>query len=155
MKFYGKAKKGMLEMSPEQKELRYQYLSNLKASDLIEETLKKYRSPKSQKQLGAWWGLFCKVVLAEFDDRGWDTSYIFKLDKPTGIGISSELLKEFLYAMCPSYNDLGERITMRGMDTLQMAGFFEQCRNFAASQWSINVPEPDPNWKNKDKDDKE
>jgi len=149
MKFYGQSRNGTLAMSPEQKESRCRYLANFKVDDIIEETLKKHRNQKSQRQLGAWWGLFCKTVLAEFNDRGWDTSYIFKLTKPTGIGISKELLKEFMYAMCPSYNDPGERTTMSGMNTLQMAGFFDDCRNFAASQWSIVVPEPDPKWREK------
>lgn len=152
MKFFGQARNGVLVMSPEQKESRQRYLIAFKEDDIIEENLKKHRNQKSQKQLGAWWGLFSKIVIAEFDDRGWDTSYIFRLDKPTGIGISKDLLKEFMYAMCPTYDDNGNRITMRKMNTLQMAGFFDDCRNFAASQWSIYVPEPDPNWKNKIKD---
>ena len=150
MKFYAHpTEDGRLRMSSEQTMSRWQFLPSFKPEDVIEETLKKYHQPKSRKQLGAWFGLFCKIVLAEFDDRGWDTSYIFRLDKPTGIGISVDLLKEFMYAMRPAYNDAGDRITIRNMDTTKMAQFFDDCRNWAASQWSITVPEPDPRWREK------
>ncbi len=149
MKFSGIVTKGRLTLSREQKTLRQQFLNSLEGKPFVEE-LKRYRQKKSSKQLGAWFGLFGKIVLAEFEDRGIDTSYIFKLDKPTGIPISVGVLKEYMYSVCPTYNDSGNKITIRDMDTIQMAGFFDNCRNFAASQWDIYVPEPDPNYKNKD-----
>ena len=140
---------GQLKMSPEQAAQRKLYLSSFKLDDVIEETLQKYRQPRSHKQLGAWFGLFSKTVLAEFDDRGWDTSYIFNLENPTGIEITTDLLKQYMYAKCPAFDDNGNQITMRNMNTLKMAKWFDDCRNFASSQWSIYVPNPDPKWKDK------
>ena len=150
MKFSGLIQKGKLALSKEQKTLRQQFLNTLEGKPFVEE-IKRYRQKKSNKQLGAWFGLFAKRVLAEFEDRGYDTSYIFKLDKPTGIPISTNVLKDYMYSVCPSYDDNSKRITIRDMDTLQMAKYFDECRNFAASQWSIYVPEPQKDWKKYEK----
>jgi hypothetical protein len=46
-------------------------------------------------------------------------------------------------------NDEGERITLSKADTSQASKFFEDIRAFAASQWSVNIPDPDPDWKRK------
>ena len=149
MKFFAQIRNGELAFSGEQNELRDQHLRSFKPEDIVIETLTKHRLKRRSKQLGAWFGLFSKMVLAEFEDRGWDTSYIFKLPQPTGNPISEGLLKDYMYAMCPTYDKEGNSITMRKMDTGQMAKFFDECRNFAASQWCVNVPEPDKDWKKK------
>lgn len=137
-------------MSPEQKVQEKRYLSTFKPSDVIKKTLEKYHQPKSNKQLKTWWGLFCKIVLAEFNDRGKDTGDVFNIDKPTGIEISKELLKDWMYILCPTYDDEGHRVTMSDMNTMQMAKFFDDCRKFASSQWSIYIPEPDKEWHEKE-----
>lgn len=149
MKFPGTIQNGRIKRANTVNELRKQYLSSLKDGTIIIEEIKKFHTHKTKRQLGAWWGLFSKTVLTNFENRGWDTSYFFGLEKPTGIGISSGLLKDYMYSICPSYNEEAKRITMRDMNTIQMATFFNNCRNFAASQWSIYVPEPDKNWKSK------
>jgi hypothetical protein len=150
MKFYANIQSGKVAMSLEQESLWAQHLNTYKSTDLIQIEVKKYRAPKSRNQLGAWFGLFANMVCAEFDSRGWDTSYVFTLDKPTGIGIKPDLLKDWMYSLCPVYAD-GKPIRMSddAMTTEKMAEFFDNCRNFAASQWSIFVPEPDPKWKEK------
>ena len=147
MKFYFHVQNGKRTMKPEQARLEQQFLATLKPTDLVEADYHKYRQPRSQKQLGAWFGLFSKVVLAEFEDRGIDSGYLFGLNKPTGIAVSKGLLKDYMYAVCPCYNDDGKRITMsEPMNTIQMAQFFDDCRNWAATQWFIYVPDPDPHW---------
>ena len=148
MKFTGMVTNGELVLSSEQKALRQQFLDTMTGKAFVEE-IKRYRQKKSSKQLGAYFGLFAKTVLAEFEDRGIDTSYIFKLDKPTGIPISTGVLKDYMYSVCPTHDDKDNQITIRDMDTIQMAGFFDECRNFASSQWSIYVPEPDKDYKRK------
>ena len=151
MKFYGIAREGHFLVRTALIQARKEFLSNIKDETLLIEDLKIYRPAKSQKQLGAWFGLFCKIVLTEFSDNGWDTSLLLKLDKPTGIEVSEGLLKEYMYSVCPMHNENGRRITMsdNDCDTIIMAKFFDDCRNFASSQWSIFVPEPDPKWREK------
>lgn len=147
MKFFGAIHNGEPVFTQTQRLLRQQYLEKLKDGTPIVEELVRYHKPKSLEQLGAWWGLFSKIILSEFDINGWDTSLLLRLDKPTGIGITAELLKEYMYSVCPIFDDSGKRIGMSKADTKQMAKFFDDCRNFSASQWSICVPEPRRDWR--------
>jgi len=148
MKSVGKIKDGRLLFPAPINEARRQFIARLKDDTTVEETLIVPRSSKTQKQLGAIWGLALANVVQELDYRGYDTSFIFNTPNPTGIGISSDMLCEYMYQVCPTYNEDGKRITLSKMDTAQAAKFFDDCRNFWSS-WSIYVPEPDPQWKEK------
>lgn len=140
MEYTALVKDGKLLYAPDQLAARKEYLQKMEGQ-IVKETLTKHYQAKSNQQLKAWWGLFAKMVISEFDYRGWDTSYLLNLNEPTGIGVSSGLLKDYMYAKCPCYDE-DKRITMSNMNTIQMAKFFDDCRNFAASQWQIVVPEP-------------
>jgi len=124
------------------------FITSIKEGQLVCRETTVYRDSKSQKQLGSFWGLFCRVVLDAWRDIGIDTSYIYRLEKPTGIEVSAEELKLYMYSVCPTLRD-GKRVTMSDMDTQEMASFFDRCLKFASSQWGIYVPEPDKNWKDK------
>jgi hypothetical protein len=145
--FVGTVQKGKMVFSDTQILVRQQALYSLKDGEQIFEQIGRYRQPKSQQQLGAYFGLFCAHVIDAFEDRGWDSSFIFHLDKPTGVEVSVDLLKEYMYSVCPVHDSDGKRITISKMDTSQMAKFFDDCRNWAASQWSIIVPEPQKDWR--------
>jgi hypothetical protein len=149
MEFHGTILKEQLYLSIIQKELRQQFLASLKDGTLIKETLTKRGQNKTYQQVKAFWGMVITMTLAEFDDRGWDTSYLLNMDKPTGIAISKDLLKEYFYAVCPVFDENGKRITLSKMTIEQAMKQFEMVRNFAASQWSIYIPDPDPNWREK------
>lgn len=143
-KYIGTIQGGNFRLSPDQASARQRYLAGQKDGTVVEEVFAKVYALRSQKQLGSWFGLFCQTVLAALSDRGWDTSYIFKLSQPTGIEVTKDLLKEFMYSVCSTKGK-----TMSKMDTKEMAEFFDSCRNFVASQWSIAVAEPDPLYKEK------
>ena len=149
MNSIGRVKDGKLHFSPPINEARRAFIARLKDETLVEETLTVPRLNKSQKQLGAIWGLALATVVQELDDRGYDTSFIFNTPNPTGIGISSDMLCEYMYQVCPTYGEGGKRITLSKMDTAQAAKFFDDCRNFWSSQWQIYVHEPDKDWKSK------
>lgn len=142
MKFIGTVQKGHILLSPEQARQRTALLADMEGK-VAEETIVKHYEAKSNQQIKTWWGLFATIVKTEFDDMGWDTSYFFNLDKPTGIGITTELLKEYMYSVVPIYDEQGKRVTMSKMNTKQMSKFFNDCRNWAATQWYINTPEPE------------
>ncbi len=112
-------------------------------------TMEVVRKSKSGKQLGAIFGLMLTRAAVELADKGWDTSYIYKLDNPTGIEISVDDLKQYFYTVCPIYNEEGIRISLSKSNTKEAAKFFDDCRNYLASQWEIHVPEPDPSYKDK------
>lgn len=133
--------------APAINEERRRYVERLKDGTVIEETLCVPRKDKSQNQLGAHFGLMIANIIAEFDYRGYDTSFLLNTPNPTGNQITTDLLKEYFYNVCPIFNETGQRITIRKANTAEMAKHFDDCRNFAASQWSIYIPEPDRNWR--------
>ena len=148
--FHGIIKNGCYHLSLTQSEQRANWLKNLKEGTLICERISVERKPKTWQQTKTHWGLAVSTILASFSDYGWDTSILLNLPKPTGVEVSSGLLQEYLYAACPTFNEAGERITLSKMDTKQASEFFDAVRNYAASQWSIYIPEPDPNWRDKE-----
>jgi len=147
MKFYPMIQDGELTYAPPIAEQRKKLLEKQKDGTVFEETLTVFRPSKTRKQLGAFWGLAMSIAVAELDDRGYDTSFLLNVPKPTGIAITKDLLCEYLYNVCPIFDEDGKRITLSKANTQQAAKFFDDCRNFMASQWSITIPEPSPLWR--------
>ena len=147
MKFLSQKEDGVLTFAPHIAGQRNQFIDRLKDGETVEETLTVLRPSKTQKQLGAFWGLAMSIAVAELDDRGYDTSFLLNTPKPTGIAITKALLCEYLYNVCPIFDEDGKRITLSKADTQQAAKFFDDSRNFMASQWSITIPEPSPLWR--------
>jgi hypothetical protein len=139
-------------LSVSQKLHRQQYLSKLPSGTSVTEEIKRITQSKTHQQVKTIFGLAMATIKQEFDDRGWGTDMLLNLPEPTGIGVSVNLLKEYFYAVCPIYNEEGQRISLSHKDcsTIVASGFFDEIRNWSASQWSIYIPEPDPDW-NKEK----
>ena len=114
--------------------------------------LKVWRPSKSHQQVKAIFGLALKSIKQEFDDRGWDTSILLRSEMPTGIAVTPTLLKEYLYAVCPIFNDSGEAITLshKDCDTEKTAKFLTDIQAWSATQWCIYIPDPDPSWRSKE-----
>ena len=149
VEFYGTIDDDWINFPGEQEKLMHNYCTETKNGTMVYLRIGKYSAPKTNAQLRAWWGLFAATVITEFNDRGYDTSFILNIDKPTGIPIDRDLLKEYMYNVCPVYDDEGRKIGMSSMSTEQMSKFFDDCRNYVASQWNIFVPEPDKEHKQK------
>lgn len=149
MQFFGTIQQGRLSLSVSQKLHREHYLQNLKDGTPISEEIKPIRQSKTYQQVKTIFGLALATIKQEFDDRGWDTSYLLGLHTPTGIEVTINLLKEYFYAVCPLYSDEGKRITLSHKDctTKVASNFFDDIGSWCASQWSIYIPPPDPNWK--------
>lgn len=105
------------------------------------------RGSKTENQLGAIFGLMLTQAEIILDDRGYDTSFLYNLPDPTGNAITKDALKIFFYNVCPIFNEDGVRITLSKANTKEAAKFFDDVRNYLATQWQIVVPEPDPNYK--------
>ena len=149
MKFFGIKQDGCLVHPSAIAEAKRKFWDRIKDGAEIESVITVKRGDKSQAQLGAIWGLMLAQAVIELEDRGYDTSFLYNLELPTGIGIKSEDLCRFFYNVCPIYNDEGKYITLSKTNTAEAAKFFDDVRNYMASQWSVIVPEPDPNWKDK------
>jgi hypothetical protein len=148
-KFRGQIVDGKLNFPLMQDELRRQCLTSWEGKQIVE-TITIWRPGKSHQQVKAIFGLALSTIKHEFDDRGWDTSMLLRIDTPTGIEVSIEILKAYLYAACPIFDDHGDAITLsnKNCDTTRAAKFFTDITAFAASQWAIYIPDPDPNWRN-------
>jgi len=149
MQFFGIIKQGKITLMQSQNLLREHFLASIRDDTRITETIERDTKPKTYAQVKTIFGLAIAQIVAEFSDRGWDSSMLLNLNKPTGISVSQGLLKEFLYAVCPIYDENDKLITLSKADTRQAAKFFDEIRNYAASQWSIYIAEPNPNWKDK------
>lgn len=146
MKIYGVIQNGVFEASPEQDRIEKHYLSNIKDGTLVERETKKFRQSKTLQQTKAYWGLAITLIETEFKDRGWDTSFLLRLNKETGIACDKDLIYVFLCNACPVFEN-SQRITLSKMSIEQCIKFFENCCAFAATQWNIFIPPPDKNWR--------
>jgi len=148
MEFYATKVNGKLEMPAIQRHFREKFIESIPDGKEVVETVKIVRKSKTKNQLGAHWGLAMRQATTELEDRGYDTSFLLNIDKPTGIGIDEKLLCEYMYNVCPLFNDSGKRITLshKDCDTKIASKFFNDCRDFMASQWAIVIADPDPNW---------
>ncbi len=154
MDFIGIKQDGKLFHPPAIAEQKRKHWDRIKEGAMVKSSLTVQRQDKSQNQLGAIWGLMMAQAVDELDSRGYDTSFILNIPKPTGIAIDKNALCLYFYNVCPIFRDAYKegiwhgqsRITLSKADTKEAAKFFDDVRNFLASQWHIVVPEPDPNW---------
>lgn len=149
MDFYGTKKDGKMVYPPAVAEKKRRYWNNVPEGATVKSSLVVPRKAKSYDQLEMIWGLMIAKAVILLEDGGFDTSYIYNLDKPTGNAIKERPLCNYLYEVCPIYNEDGKRITLSGSDTKQASQFFEECRNHLASKFGIVIQDPDPNWKDK------
>jgi len=144
--FPGIKQNGKFQCPPAIAEQMRIYWARVPEGTRVIKSMKVPRANKSGEQLGAIWGLMIAQAVKALDDYGYDTSFLYNLPKPTGVGITSDDLCMYLYKACPIWSE-GKIITLSKASTSEAAKFFDDARNFIASQWGIHIPEPDPNWK--------
>ncbi len=149
MKFVGTKQAGGMTFSVHQITLRKRYIASLKNGTQLSEEIKPIRKGKTHQQIKTIFGLAIQTILAEFEDRGIGTDELLGLEIPTGNPISQGMMKEYLYAVCPIYSEEGKRITLSHRDctTVCASEFFDAIRNFMASQWSVYIADPNPDWR--------
>lgn len=148
LELHGQAKDGKLVLQQKQYELRREFLLKNEDKNVVE-ILKKEVKQRTYEQLKAHFGLALQTIVDIFDERGWDSSFIYNMEKPTGVPINKAMLQQYFYALYPTYNNKNELITLSHEDftTVKEMELFDAIRNHAASQWSIYIPDPDPNWR--------
>jgi len=124
--------------------LRKRYLTSLTDGTPISEKIEPIRKHKTHQQVKTIFGLAIQTCLDEFEHRGWDTSILLNLDRPTGVEITQGFLKEYFYAVCPIYSEEGKRITLshRKCTTKCASDFIKAIGAWAAAWWEIYIPEP-------------
>jgi hypothetical protein len=101
---------------------------------------------KSQKQLGAMFGLAFKILVEELTEQGQDTSLLWKLPESTGIKITADDLKIYFVQAFPMRDKSGLPKRMSKYTTTEMAQLYEKIQNFSAGQWKVFIPNPDKTW---------
>lgn len=149
MDFHGTIQKGRLTLPAAQKELRMRSLASMKDGTNVRETIVREGRNKTHQQIKTIFGLVIATIIQSFEDNGWDSSILLNTKQPTGVPVTKGLLKEYFYSMCPIENDEGDRITLSKATIEQAMKFIDNTRNWAASQWSIHIQNPDPNWREK------
>ena len=59
------------------------------------------------------------------------------------------MVYDILKKACGGVGDMGETLGLSEMKIDQAAKFFENCRDWAATELQLVIPDPDPNWKEK------
>ena len=130
---------------PTQRELLMRFMATLKDGTHLAVRYVKQSSPRTNKQLAVIFGLVLARIKQAYDDSGWDTSYIFKIDHPTGVGVTVEQLKDYFYSLYPMTGETG-RVTLSNCSKEQASYFLEAVRNHVAP-WGIVIPDPSPGWR--------
>ena len=107
--------------------------------------------PKSNAQLGAFFGLLIASAIEQANDTGMDTSTFLKemvrFDLPSGVGLTKGFLKELFYCLCPMRRG-DRRITLSSATKEEASRFFTECQTILSAH-NIYVPDPDPEWRDK------
>jgi len=148
LELHGQSKDGKFVMSKAQYALKQDFLRKNEGKNVVE-ILKKEVKQRSYEQLKAHFGLALQNIVDTFDERGWDSSFIYNMEKPTGVPVNKAMLQQYFYALYPTINEKGEFITLSHEDftTVKEMEFFDAIRNHASSQWSIYIPDPDQSWR--------
>lgn len=147
---------GQLIFSPETARLKDAYVQKLRESEVILVSIKRVRHAKTLQQLKCHWGLVVGTIRREFADRGMDlATFLNSPTIPDGLEVPTDVIQAVLYATCNDVGENGERRTLSRMSTVEASAFFSKCQNYAASAWGVQIPEPDPAWKEKQENMKE
>jgi len=118
-----------------------QWWNTIKDGTMIQCEYKVFRPQKSHNQVKAHFGLVVEMIRRRMDELGWDICSVLP---------NKEMIHEILKKCCGGVGDNGETMGLSEMDVEQAMRFFENCRTWAATQLSLNIPEPDKNWRDKE-----
>ena len=122
-------------------ELKSSFVQSCKPGQVVRVTLTKTRADKTYQQVKAVWGLIIPITKRALDDAGVDCM---------GVALSKDMVKSILYRFCGAVGDDGEIVPMSSQTVDQASKFFENARQWLASTFNVNVPDPDPEWRAKD-----
>lgn len=95
---------------------------------------------KTHRQVKTHFGLAVTIIRETMIEKGWSIC---------GIAPNKEMIHEILLKSCGGVGELGQTKRLSEMTTTEASQFFENIRDWAATQLGINIPDPDPNWKNR------
>jgi len=148
MDFPATKRDGRLVLSSEMSRLRDAYLQKLREGEQVIISVKRISRNKTLQQLRCHWGLVVGTIRREFVDRGMDlATFLNSPTIPDGLEVPVDVIQAVLYATCNDVGENGERKTLGKMNTVEASAFFDKCRNYTASAWNIQIPDPNPMWR--------
>ena len=129
---------GQAVLTPEQRELERRYLASLKDGTKVRKRWTRIAAKRTSQQVKAHWGLVIMLMRAKMEELGWDIC---------GVVPNKQMIHDILKRSCGGVGDSGELLGLSEMTVPQAMQFFENCRDWAASELAVYIPEPDPNWR--------
>jgi len=141
MEFYGRIQKGVITRSETVNRLRTQFLNSLKDGTGVRETITRVKPHKTYQQVKVHFGLVVEMIRQRLIEMGVDVC---------SIAPNKEMVHDILKQACGGVGDMGEVLGLSQMTIEQASKFFENCRTWAATQLSLDIPDPNPNWRDKE-----
>ena len=140
IELHGQVKNGEFILPPMQLELRKRLLVSMEGKRAVE-TLRKEGKSKSWSQVKTHFGLAVEMIRERMIDLGWDIC---------GIAPNKDMIHDILTKTCFGVGELGATIRLSEQTSAQNVQALENIRDWASTQLNLNIPDPDPNWKDKD-----
>lgn len=137
LKLHGQVKNERLTFQPNVELLYTRWLKESEGK-FVNVTLKRTGPMKTHKQLGAYFGLAVMMIRDAMIDQGWSVC---------GVAPNKDMIHEILLKACGGVGTMGESLRLSEMTIEQAARFFDNCRHWAATQLHMNIPDPDPAWR--------
>ena len=149
MELYGiTTKDGCVDLSPEMAYMQQRYLSRMKPGTPVRVVITRIGRPKTHAQVKCHWGLVVTRVWWACQERGYDLRLLFPdAHLPDGVPVTREAIHLWFYGHCSAVGDEGQVRTLSEMNTAEASRFFELCRDAAAQYLGIQIPDPDPHWR--------
>lgn len=138
MELHGEIQNGQLILSAIQKELKKHYLTSMRDGTRIRITYTREGPMKTWKQVKTQFGLVVQMVRIRLEEMSVDVC---------GIPANKQMVYDILIKACGGVGDLGETIGLSEMTIEQASQFFENCRVWSATQLNLDIPDPNPNWR--------
>uniref|UniRef100_A0A6M3JAI7 Uncharacterized protein n=1 Tax=viral metagenome TaxID=1070528 RepID=A0A6M3JAI7_9ZZZZ len=142
LELVGVAKNGRLIFQPNSEQLYTRWLSDSENS-FIKARFYRLGKNKTHKQCKTHFGLAIAIIREAMIDKGWAIC---------GVAPNKEMIHEILLKTCGGVGALGAMKGLSEMTTIEASQFFENIRDWAENELRIVIPDPDPNWKDKDND---
>jgi len=127
---------------PVQMAFKEAYFLSIKDGTILKESYSKMGKPKSHKQCKAMFAVPVELVRLKLKEMHIDVCCC---------EVNREQVYDILKKACFGVGDHGETLGLSEMTTEQANQAYKNCQQWAASQIFLDIPDPDPNWREKKK----
>ncbi len=137
LELIGVAQNGRWILPPDAEQLYTRLLIECEGN-FVRGRLSRVGKSKSNQQVKTHFGLAVAMIRQAMIDKGWSIC---------GIAPNKQMIHEILLKSCGGVGELGQSKRLSEMTTTEAAQFFENIRDWAATQLGIVIPDPNPNWR--------